>query len=50
GIWLADRDPNIRESVTLFTAGVNAIVVLTILGRVLAGERPEAGGWEIFGG
>ncbi|MDH3668557.1 MAG: monovalent cation/H+ antiporter subunit D family protein, partial [Paracoccaceae bacterium] len=50
GIWLADRDPNIREAVTLVTASVNAFVVLEILGRVTDGERPEAGGWPIFGG
>ncbi len=50
GIWLADRDPNIREAVTLATASVNAFVVLDILGRVMDGGRPVAGGWEIFGG
>ena len=50
GIALARQVPNLREGVTLATAGINWLVVLTLLGRVLDGERPSAGGWEVFGG
>jgi len=50
GIARTRRVPNLREGVTLATAVVNWLVVLTLLGRVLAGERPGAGGWEMFGG
>jgi multicomponent Na+:H+ antiporter subunit D len=50
GIAAASRIPNLREAVTLATAGANFVVVMTLLGRVLDGERPVAGGWEVFGG
>ena len=50
GIAAASRFPNLREAVTLTTAGVNFIAVMTLLFRVLDGERPTAGGWEVFGG
>jgi len=50
GIALARQAPNLREGVTVATAVVNWLVVLTLLGRVLDGERPVAGGWEVFGG
>jgi multicomponent Na+:H+ antiporter subunit D len=50
GIALANRIPNLREAVTLAIAGVNFTVVMTLLFRVLDGERPSAGGWEVFGG
>jgi multicomponent Na+:H+ antiporter subunit D len=50
GIAAASRIPNLREAVTLATAGANFVVVMTLLGRVLDGERPTAGGWEAFGG
>jgi multicomponent Na+:H+ antiporter subunit D len=50
GIAAAGRIPNLREAVTLTTAGANFVVVMTLLDRVLDGERPTAGGWEVFGG
>ena len=50
GIALTGRIPNLREAVTLTTAGANFLVVTTLLFRVLDGERPAAGGWEVFGG
>jgi len=50
GIAAAGRIPNLREAVTLAVAGANFVVVMTLLSRVLAGERPAAGGWEVFGG
>jgi multicomponent Na+:H+ antiporter subunit D len=50
GILAAGRWPDLREGVTLGTAGVTFLVVLELLGRVLAGERPAAGGWPVFGG
>jgi len=50
GIAAAGRWPNLREAVTLATAGGTFLAVMTLLGRVLDGERPVAGGWEIFGG
>jgi multicomponent Na+:H+ antiporter subunit D len=50
GIAAASRIPNLREAVTLATAGANFVVVMTLLDRVLDGERPTAGGWEAFGG
>jgi multicomponent Na+:H+ antiporter subunit D len=50
GIAAAGRIPNLREAVTLAAAGSTFVAVITLLGRVLDGERPMAGGWEIFGG
>jgi multicomponent Na+:H+ antiporter subunit D len=50
GIAITSRIPNLREAVTLTTAGANFVVVMTLLSRVLDGERPTAGGWEVFGG
>jgi len=50
GILLAGRIPNLREAVTLATATLTFWAVFTLLGRVMAGERPTAGGWEVFGG
>ncbi len=38
---LSGRQPNLRETFTLATAAALCIVVLTLLGRVLTGERPE---------
>ncbi len=40
-ILASGRQPNLREGCTLVTAGLLCIVVLTMLGRVLAGERPS---------
>ncbi len=43
GIALTGRAPNIREAVTLVTAGALFwVVVIRLLPMVLAGERPEA--------
>jgi len=50
GIAATGRIPNLREAVTLTAAGANFVVVMTLLVRVLDGERPAAGGWEVFGG
>jgi multicomponent Na+:H+ antiporter subunit D len=50
GIAMARQIPNLREAVTLTTAALTFLAVFTLLGRVMAGERPAAGGWEIFGG
>jgi len=50
GIAIASRIPNLREAVTLTVAAANFVVVMTLLTRVLDGERPAAGGWEVFGG
>ncbi len=50
GIAITGRIANLREAVTLGAAGANLVVVMTLLARVLDGERPAAGGWEIFGG
>ncbi len=41
-IPLFHRYPNLRETVTLVTAALLAIIVWSLLGPVLAGERPEA--------
>ncbi|MFB3129528.1 MAG: hypothetical protein ACE1Y7_07500, partial [Lysobacteraceae bacterium] len=43
GIAATGRSPNLREAVTLTAAGANFIVVMTLFGRVLDGERPAAG-------
>ncbi|MBK0398085.1 monovalent cation/H+ antiporter subunit D family protein [Limibaculum sp. M0105] len=50
GIWLAGRWPNLREAVTLATAGGLFIVVITLLMRVLDGERPEIHPIQLFPG
>jgi multicomponent Na+:H+ antiporter subunit D len=50
GIAMAGRIANLREAVTLTAAGATFAVVMTLLVRVLDGERPAAGGWEVFGG
>ncbi len=51
GIWLTGRSPNVREGVTLVTAGALFwIVVLNLLPRVVAGERPEVTLFEAFDG
>lgn len=41
-IAAAHRTPNLREGVTLATAGVLFLLVLSLAPRVLAGERPAA--------
>jgi multicomponent Na+:H+ antiporter subunit D len=50
GIWLAGRRPNLRESVTLVSAVGLWLAVLSLLSRVLDGERPAIEGFEAFGG
>ncbi|GMG84336.1 proton-conducting transporter membrane subunit [Paralimibaculum aggregatum] len=50
GIPLAGRWPNIREGVTLVAAGALFLTVMTLLLRVLDGERPEAYGFEVVDG
>lgn len=41
GIWITGRDPNLRESITLATALMLLISVLTLLPAVASGERPS---------
>lgn len=41
GIALTGRLPNLRESVTLVTAGVLAVLVWSLVPQVMAGARPE---------
>ena len=50
GIALADRQPNLRESVTLVTAVLLFGTVLQLLDPVLAGERPELTLFELLPG
>ncbi len=50
GIWLAGSRPNLREAVTLVSAVALFGTVMHLLARVLRGERPEAPGFEVFGG
>ena len=50
GIWLAGRIPNLREAVTLAAAAALFSVVMQLLERVLAGERPGVVALEMFGG
>ena len=40
-IVLSDKKPNLREAVTLITATLVAIIVITLARRVLAGEIPR---------
>jgi multicomponent Na+:H+ antiporter subunit D len=49
-IPLFRNHPNPREGVTLVTAGVLFVSVLGLLGPVLAGARPEAGGTHVLPG
>jgi multicomponent Na+:H+ antiporter subunit D len=50
GIALAHRLPNVRETITLATAGLLFIAVASLLPAVLAGERPALSLFEIFPG
>jgi multicomponent Na+:H+ antiporter subunit D len=47
-IAAAHRTPNLREGVTLATAGVLFLLVLSLAPRVLAGERPAATLFEVM--
>ena len=49
-VWLTGNYPNLREGVTLATAGVLSCLVLLIVVRVGAGERPEAVFFEMLPG
>jgi multicomponent Na+:H+ antiporter subunit D len=49
-IPLFHRLPNLREAVTLATAGALFLTVLSLLGPVLAGARPEALNLEVVPG
>ena len=49
-IPLFHRHPNLRETVTLITAGLLASVVWSLYGPVMAGARPELVGPEIVPG
>src|SRR3546814_9616586 len=50
GIALAHRLPNVREAITLATAGLLFLAVASLLPAVLAGERPALSLFEIFPG
>jgi len=45
GIAMTARHPNLREGVTIVTAGAVFAIVLTLVPEVMAGERP---GLELF--
>ncbi len=47
---LFDRQPNLRETVTLATAAMLAFVVWSLLPHVLAGARPELTLWRVAPG
>ena len=49
-IALTGSVPNLRESVTLATAGLLFVTVMVLLARVLDGELPTTGAVEIFSG
>ena len=50
GIALAGRAPDLREGVTLATAGLLFLTVVTLTARVLDGARPVAEGFEVLPG
>ncbi|MGI9509210.1 MAG: monovalent cation/H+ antiporter subunit D family protein, partial [Geminicoccaceae bacterium] len=49
-IWLTGSRPNLRESVTLATAGILFCLVLVVVIPVAGGARPEAVLIEMFPG
>ncbi len=49
-IALFHRQPNIREAVTLMTAGALALIVLSLVPEIYAGARPAADGFTILPG
>lgn len=49
-IPLFHNQPNLRETVTLVTAGALALVVWSLVGPVMAGARPELNGPELVPG
>lgn len=50
GIALAGRSPNLREAVTLLTAGILAVTVWSLVPTVLAGEQPQLEVATLFDG
>ena len=50
GIAVAGKHPNLRETVTLVSAGALFLIVLQIIPAVVAGERPALKLFEIFPG
>ncbi len=50
GIWFTGNQPNVREGVTLVTAGLLFCLVLIVVADVGAGSRPEAVLLEMFPG
>lgn len=49
-IWLGGHRPNVRESITLVTAGLLFVGVLMIAPAVMRGEMPSATLYELFPG
>ncbi|MEL6746463.1 MAG: proton-conducting transporter membrane subunit, partial [Pseudomonadota bacterium] len=49
-IFVTGGTPNLREAVTLTAAAALALVVWSLVPAVMAGDRPELGGWEIVEG
>ncbi len=49
-IGLTGRSPNLRETVTLITAGLLFLLVLSLVPGVMAGERPAATVWTVIPG
>ncbi len=49
-IFLCDKKPDLREAVTLITATIIAAIVITLAGRVLAGEAPQLDLFEVIPG
>ena len=50
GIAVAGKHPNLRETVTLVSAGALFLIVLQVIPAVVAGERPALKLFEIFPG
>lgn len=49
-MWIARREPNLRESITITTSLLLLITVLSLLPTILAGERPSVTLLEIAPG
>ena len=49
-IWLAGSRPNVREAVTLITAGILFLLVLSVAPTVLDGGRPSVTLYEFLPG
>lgn len=46
GIFVAGSLPNVREGVTLLGAGLLFVVVVTVAGKLAAGQAPELSLWQ----